>query len=307
MQLMFSTELIPLLRDISIQNDGMPLSVFEPPQRFSRYSPAINFYNSVAWPPPDSDEGQTFCAMIQKSKVIDSTCLECDKNTTDHCVNTGKKRIYRCHRGFREAIIPIKINHALCACIFLGQVSTEPKSEDHFRTLYEELAKIDREFFTKDRYAEYYNHYNNRLCAISEKRFLAVCSMLEQLGESFVRLGWIRDVKVGHQELLEQYLSQHLYERISAEKVCRSLNISRATLYRLVKKEFGVGFNTYVNQHKIGVAKDLLKRGYNVKQTALMLGYEDVGYFSRLFSEFHNVSPSEFLRLHEKTNLSEKQ
>ncbi|NLZ37782.1 MAG: helix-turn-helix domain-containing protein [Clostridiales bacterium] len=306
MQLMFSAEFIPLLRDISIQNDGMPLSVFEPPQRYSRYSPAINFYNSVAWPSPDTKEGLTFCAMIQKSKVIDSMCLECDKNMTDDCVKTGKKRIYRCHRGFNEAIIPIKINQALCACIFLGQVSTEPKSEEHFRVIYEGLAKVDKDFFTEDKYAEYYNYYNKRLCSISERRFLAACSMLEQLGENFVRLGWIRDVKVGHRELLEQYLSQHLYDRINAEDVCDSLNISRATLYRLVKKEFGVGFNTYVNRHKISVAKDLLKRGYNVKQTALMLGYEDVGYFSRLFSELHNVSPSEILRLQEKTDLQNK-
>lgn len=306
MQLMFSAEFIPLLRDISIQNDGMPLSVFEPPQRYSRYSPAINFYNSVAWPSPDTKEGLTFCAKKQKSKVIDSMCLECDKNMTDDCVKTGKKRIYRCHRGFNEAIIPIKINQALCACIFLGQVSTVPKSEEHFRVIYEGLAKVDKDFFTEDKYAEYYNYYNKRLCSISERRFLAACSMLEQLGENFVRLGWIRDVKVGHRELLEQYLSQHLYDRINAEDVCDSLNISRATLYRLVKKEFGVGFNTYVNRHKISVAKDLLKRGYNVKQTALMLGYEDVGYFSRLFSELHNVSPSEFLRLQEKTDLQNK-
>ena len=146
MRLMYSGELYHLLRDISVQNGGMPLSVFEPPQRYSWSDPSLNFYNSVAYPLPETDEGHSFCSLARKSRVLDDICLSCDRRYTDECEKSGRSVTYRCHLGFLEGLIPVPVAGG-CACIFLGQVCDSPPEESWPR-VWETLEVIDPKYFT---------------------------------------------------------------------------------------------------------------------------------------------------------------
>ena len=292
MRLMYSGELYHLLRDISVQNGGMPLSVFEPPQRYSWSDPSLNFYNSVAYPLPETDEGHSFCSLARKSRVLDDICLSCDRRYTDECEKSGRSVTYRCHLGFLEGLIPVPVAGG-CACIFLGQVCDSPPEESWPR-VWETLEVIDPKYFTPDRRDEYREWFLSRQYFISEKRFGAVFSMLKTLSSHFVSLGWVRQADADIGSVIGSYIDQHIGEPITSKQVCARLGFSRTTLYRAVKERYGLGFNSYVNGYKIGRARDMLARGAAVKETALALGYEDVGYFSRIFKAAVGVPPSEY-------------
>jgi AraC-like DNA-binding protein len=52
----------------------------------------------------------------------------------------------------------------------------------------------------------------------------------------------------------------------------------------------------YLIDLRIGTAKDLLREGYGVKETAIRSGYADQYYFSRLFLKMTGTRPSEFAK-----------
>lgn len=43
------------------------------------------------------------------------------------------------------------------------------------------------------------------------------------------------------------------------------------------------------------MAKDMLRKGHNVSETAYSIGFSDPGYFSKVFRKEFGVSPTEFL------------
>lgn len=69
-------------------------------------------------------------------------------------------------------------------------------------------------------------------------------------------------------------------------------------LRRLFKKEMGMTPNDYLTHLRIDHARRLLALsdhgGYTIKQIALMSGFQDPYYFSRLFKKMTGSSPSEY-------------
>lgn len=61
------------------------------------------------------------------------------------------------------------------------------------------------------------------------------------------------------------------------------------------KKEMGVGFVRYVNQLRVNKAKQLLKdMRYRTNEVAVLVGFENPRYFTRIFKEMTGLVPSEY-------------
>ena len=71
-------------------------------------------------------------------------------------------------------------------------------------------------------------------------------------------------------------------------------------LRRRFKKSTGVSMLEYLTNLRINFAKKLLKEneslGYTVAQISLMSGFDDIGYFSRVFRRKTGFSPSQYMR-----------
>lgn len=82
---------------------------------------------------------------------------------------------------------------------------------------------------------------------------------------------------------------------ISLESISERLKISSEYLSSLFNKELGVKFITFLTQYRVDQAKRLLKGGklkiYSISQ---MVGYNDVGYFCKVFKKYTGMSPRDF-------------
>ncbi len=87
--------------------------------------------------------------------------------------------------------------------------------------------------------------------------------------------------------------------KFGLESICKELNISRVTLHRSFINSYGISPGAYLAEYRIERAKELLKRGVSVKETALSCGFADPLYFSKAFSKAEGISPREFCRLFE--------
>lgn len=90
-------------------------------------------------------------------------------------------------------------------------------------------------------------------------------------------------------------LAASIHQPFDADAVCERHHISLSTLRRIVHKHTGYPLNEYVHRLKIAEAKNiLLNTRKSVKDTADLLGFKDVFYFSRLFKKYVGRSPRDF-------------
>lgn len=71
---------------------------------------------------------------------------------------------------------------------------------------------------------------------------------------------------------------------------------SNRTLQRKLKYLLGQAFTEYIQASKLKMAKELLIKGYSVKETAYESGFKDPSYFSNSFKKQFEISPSKFAK-----------
>lgn len=84
----------------------------------------------------------------------------------------------------------------------------------------------------------------------------------------------------------------------SIEELSKNLGMSRSSLYNKLFELTGQPPVDYVRTIKLQKAASLLEQSqYTIREIAFMTGFATPGYFSKLFKEKYNLSPSDFLRL----------
>ena len=93
------------------------------------------------------------------------------------------------------------------------------------------------------------------------------------------------------------YFNQHFTENINIDEFAKSLNMSTCWFIRRFKQIMKVTPLQYVLSLKMNLAKEHLEYSdMNVSEIAISVGYDNVLYFSRLFSKHAGMSPSEYKR-----------
>lgn len=92
-----------------------------------------------------------------------------------------------------------------------------------------------------------------------------------------------------------KYIEENIADDLSPEQIADHLHISASHLSRTFKKAADISLTDYINQVRIGRAKELL-RGTDIYIYAVseMVRYHDATYFSSIFKKLVGVSPSEY-------------
>ena len=76
--------------------------------------------------------------------------------------------------------------------------------------------------------------------------------------------------------------------------ICKAMGYSRAQLYRKIKELTGTSPSLYIRTFRLQKAKELLKNtDLSISEIAYQVGFKNLSYFSRSFSEEFGISPSE--------------
>ncbi len=158
-----------------------------------------------------------------------------------------------------------------------------------------------------------YHFYNNEEIAYLINKVIRICSekSIEKdvladltLKELLVRIMQSQNLKILNEDLQTNhhplvyvigFIKANLSEKISIESLSRMACMSKATFYRLFKRELGISPNDFILTEKIKKAKELLTyRGAKIASISYDLGFSDVNYFIRLFKKMVGVTPGAF-------------
>ena len=91
------------------------------------------------------------------------------------------------------------------------------------------------------------------------------------------------------------YINRNYMYDISLESLSSALKLSPAYLSRLFHQNFGTGVIEYINTVRIEKAKSLLEDpSKSTREIAEAVGYQSASYFSKLFKQRTNLTPTEY-------------
>lgn len=92
-----------------------------------------------------------------------------------------------------------------------------------------------------------------------------------------------------------KYINSNYTEDVSLSEAAAASNLSEHYFSRIFKKEMGCTFKEYITELRMESAKRKLKKhDDNISNIAKEIGYNNPGYFSRVFKEYEGVSPSTY-------------
>ncbi|WP_343534113.1 AraC family transcriptional regulator [Pedobacter sp.] len=157
-----------------------------------------------------------------------------------------------------------------------------------------------------------YHFYNNEEIAYLINKIIKVCSDTSRekdvladltLKELLVRIMQTQNLNVLHGEAASHnplayvigYIKSNLNEKISIESLSNKACMSKATFYRLFKRELGISPNDFILTEKMKKAKEmLLKPGIKIAAISYELGFSDANYFIRTFKKVVGMTPGAF-------------
>jgi signal transduction histidine kinase/DNA-binding LacI/PurR family transcriptional regulator/AraC-like DNA-binding protein len=88
------------------------------------------------------------------------------------------------------------------------------------------------------------------------------------------------------------YIQQNYTRSFTLKELADTIGISRNYLSRIFKQDTGISLWDYINRYRICKASELLLlSNESITEIAAQVGYEDGGYFSRVFREITGCSP----------------
>lgn len=94
------------------------------------------------------------------------------------------------------------------------------------------------------------------------------------------------------------YISEHLSDEINIDHLCEILHLSKSHLYRVFNSKTGMPINQYINRIRIEKSLNLLRlTDMTIQEISNQLGFNDQLYFSRLFSNFMGIPPSQYRKM----------
>jgi AraC-like DNA-binding protein len=94
-----------------------------------------------------------------------------------------------------------------------------------------------------------------------------------------------------------EYISNHLHENLTLEKVAQKVYMSRAQFARRFREECGVTFTEFTTRLRMEQAQRLLREtDYSIAYVCQMVGYKSATHLHNLFARHHGSTPIQFRR-----------
>jgi YesN/AraC family two-component response regulator len=94
---------------------------------------------------------------------------------------------------------------------------------------------------------------------------------------------------------IEKFIEENITQKITLTMLSDHVHLSKEYIAYIFKKNVGKTVIEYVNETKMMFAKYMIQEGIlSLRDIAENLGYENYGYFSRVFKKHFNTSPIEF-------------
>lgn len=170
------------------------------------------------------------------------------------------------------------------------------------RFIYENYPKI--QVIILSAYSDF--EYARKAISYNVCEYVRKISILEELPKAVKKaVANLEDYEVGidverpesndlHSKM-ERYIEEHFKKKISLETMADELHANKSYLSRLYKEKQGINISDAILQKKVEAAKDYLRKtDLKIYEVSEKIGFDDTGYFSKVFKKYTGQSPKEY-------------
>lgn len=257
-----------------------------------------------------------FCTKVRSSQY-GKYCEKCDSHGGIEAARLHAPYIYFCHAGLVDFAIPFWVDNQYLGAFMGGQVLLDDQSDaseleyilprSNFPTqsekTFQEIAVMSLEHIRA--LADMLMHFGTLLIRYYQiRKVLQVASYPQAAPLTNVPLSNPSVTKTEHSapertsaiiDPAMKYLYLHPAEKISVKKMADLCGISTSYFSKLFMRENLCSLSQYTNRIRVGQAIQLLKHtNLSVRQVAEKLGFDDCGYFIKVFKRFTGLTPLEY-------------
>lgn len=242
---------------------------------------------------PAQVDRMVFCDYVaQHSAAFDKKCLSCDQAAFQIVRKTRRSYLYPCHMGFKEAMIPIYTGDTLQLVLMIGQLRQPDDTEASFSALLEKLTALDPGLPERLSLSKLRENWL-QMSVMEDSQLESVVYLLEICAAHIRDNHWIRFKNSSRQEQICQYLAAHYQEDIHIGHMAEALHLSTSHLSRLLKQLTGTTFTECLTKYRIQKAVEMLtETRMTTGEIAYAVGYNDPGYFTKVFKKAMGMPPS---------------
>jgi len=94
---------------------------------------------------------------------------------------------------------------------------------------------------------------------------------------------------------IEENLTNYSF---SVDSLCSQIGISQSNCYRKIKGLTGINISEFIRNTRLQKASELLEqKNYKISEVAYETGFNDPNYFTKSFTKFYGITPSEYANL----------
>jgi AraC-like DNA-binding protein/ligand-binding sensor protein len=231
--------------------------------------------------------GSTFCQLVQKKLRLRYRCCRQDKLMCERCVQKNDIVMYHCHAGPSEAVLPIKVDGTFIGYGMLGQFRTSKTISGEI-IKYWESAGFDS--------VSLLNAFNEQpyFDQASLDNMLRLFSMLIAF---VVTREYVGIRQPGLAEQVNHWLDEHIAGPVTLDDVAAALYKSRSTISHSIKRQLGLSFKQLCILKRIERFETIISTdpSLSIQAAALLVGYDDPFYFSRIYKKIRFVAPSTYI------------
>ena len=106
----------------------------------------------------------------------------------------------------------------------------------------------------------------------------------------------VTSVEAKFMQRLKDVLDTHLINpEFTSEAFSKHMLMSRTQLHRKLKAVVGMTTSEFIRAQRLLLARDALKKGNTISETAYLVGFNSVSYFIKCFKNIYKETPSQFL------------
>lgn len=253
------------------------------------------FFGGVA-----GGEANPVCWMIHQLPEGVRRCEACDRKHHSQAATDGKPRMYTCHAGLCDMVVPIVIQGEHVANVTGGQVFFEQPTEAGFARLRRRLRWMNAPEKTLRR--AYF-----KAPWMSRDRLAHVLRLLEIFLRQMCNSAWrIRQLEA-NMERPEIRKAKAIVEeqfrdaQLQISDVAAEVGLSMAHFSHLFHKETGITFTRHVRKRRIAVAKRMLaETDQTILSICFSCGFNSLTHFYRVFRSEEGGGPRKYRRASSK-------
>lgn len=247
-----------------------------------------------------------FCNYVKKNEACFEKCIENKNKLCAYCKKRMKPFYGRCYMGVEEFVFPVACEGNVIAVICIGQFA---------RSVERTLRSIKR---MSGKYAPAACEAAERFLEIArEPDFSAgdlfydvgiLCSLISSMYLNFIgKNAFIRfDADEKSHIIRSQkdnfvinntisFIKENYGKELSLKILASNSYCNSSYLSHIFKEKMDLGITDYINRIRVEAARQLLDvTARSVTDICMAVGYNDSGYFSRVFRKHTGVSPSEY-------------